>query len=114
MLRLRCIDGKFAGQVLEFDKHVVVIGRDPDCDLLLDDTSCSRRHAKIVLTDSGHAIRDLASTNGLRVNGEKTGERTLELGDQLRIGRNVFVYATETAPSNRVMVLMDVKKLILG
>ena len=59
MLRLRCLEGKYAGQVLEFNKDCIVVGREIDCDLMLDDVACSRHHAKVFATDEGFAIQDL-------------------------------------------------------
>ena len=66
---------------LEFDLNArpgrnYVIGRNRAvCDLVIDDQGVSRQHAEIVVTASGVYIRDLGSSNGTRVNGQRvTGE----------------------------------------
>jgi hypothetical protein len=62
-----------------------VIGR-TNCDLALDDSHISRRHAEIRLVDSKLVIEDLASRNGTRVNGEKITVMELEPNDLISIG----------------------------
>jgi pSer/pThr/pTyr-binding forkhead associated (FHA) protein len=64
-----------------------VVGRAPDCDIVLLDKSVSRAHASIVLAASGPAIRDLGSRNGTWVNGLRIGsDRRLRPGDRVRFG----------------------------
>jgi pSer/pThr/pTyr-binding forkhead associated (FHA) protein len=63
-----------------------VVGRGSDCQLALDDALVSRRHAMLIVTDELF-VEDLASRNGVWVNGEKIGGRTkLADGDKIRIG----------------------------
>jgi predicted component of type VI protein secretion system len=67
----------------------VVVGRAAATDLVVPDHSVSRRHAEFFLdAPSGRlTLRDLGSTNGTRVNGERLeSERTLWAGDQIRLG----------------------------
>ncbi len=45
----------------------IVIGRAPDCDLLLQNESISRQHTRIALEEDGWVLRDLGSKNGSRV-----------------------------------------------
>lgn len=64
-----------------------VMGRAPDCDVVLLDKSVSRVHAAIVLSASGPALRDLGSRNGTWVNGLRLGsDRRLRTGDHVRLG----------------------------
>jgi hypothetical protein len=66
----------------------VLIGRDPDNDLLLRSRQVSRYHAAIVPTAEGHYyVVDLNSANGVHVNGERTERCLLGDGDVLRIGQ---------------------------
>jgi putative serine protease PepD len=63
-----------SGEVRESDVGVdkIVIGRDPDCDLVLDDTLVSRRHAEIERREDGRTyVSDLGSTNGTLLNGRR-------------------------------------------
>ena len=68
-----------------------VIGRDETADVGLDDPGISRRHAEVRVTiDGPHfvtAIRDLGSTNGTFVNGERVTSQHVEPGDRLTLGR---------------------------
>ena len=75
----------------------LVIGRDPDCDIVLDSREVSRRHATIVPALLGYTLRD-ESTNGVFVNGERA-ERVhlLGQGDIVRVGDSIFRFAADSA-----------------
>jgi hypothetical protein len=63
------------------------IGRSRDCDIVLDDSNVSRRHAEISPSGQGWLIKDLGSTNGVRVNGRTVdGPHPLDSGDRLELG----------------------------
>jgi hypothetical protein len=70
---------------------LTVLGRDATADITLEDPGISRRHAEIRVTyDGPHlviSIRDLGSTNGTYVNGEKITSRRLAEGDRITVGR---------------------------
>ena len=70
--------------VIESD--IVVVGRDPSCDLVLNDPKSSRRHAVVESGPGGLVIRDTGSANGISVNGVKTERAALKTGDVFRIG----------------------------
>jgi hypothetical protein len=64
-----------------------VIGRSPNLPIMLDHDTVSRRHAELFCDPFGRWwIRDLGSTNGTTVNGERVVERVLQPGDLLGIG----------------------------
>jgi HD-GYP domain-containing protein (c-di-GMP phosphodiesterase class II) len=63
------------------------IGRLDDNDLAFDNPYISRHHAEIVEKDGGHIIRDLGSTSGTYVNGQRVVEHVLLDGDLIRLGR---------------------------
>jgi pSer/pThr/pTyr-binding forkhead associated (FHA) protein len=65
---------------------VAVLGRDPSCDLVLNDTKCSRRHAVLEEGPDGLAIRDSGSANGVHVNGKRVARARLRPGDTIRLG----------------------------
>lgn len=74
-------------------RHVVppggaLLGRSRDCDVVLSDPNVSRHHAEVRPGgETGWTIRDLGSTNGVRVNGRQLrGEQPLHPGDQLELG----------------------------
>jgi hypothetical protein len=69
------------------------IGRSRDCDVVLEDSGASRRHAEILPHADGWAIRDLDSTNGVRVNGRPVaGAQPLLQGDLVEIGSTEIVF----------------------
>ena len=67
-------------------EQVVTIGRAPDNTIHIDDPSVSSRHAELRRGDKTYQLRDLASTNGTRVNGTGASEITLHPGDRVRFG----------------------------
>jgi DNA-binding winged helix-turn-helix (wHTH) protein len=70
---------------LEFGENL--IGRAPDSALFVDDFSVSRRHARIVIDDSGAVLEDLGSKNGTLVRGRRiAGARRLADKDSIEIG----------------------------
>jgi pSer/pThr/pTyr-binding forkhead associated (FHA) protein len=72
--------------------EAVLIGRSRSCDLSLRSPAASRRHAEIVLAASGWLVRDLDSTNGTFVNGERVRERLLCPGDRIEIGSDAITF----------------------
>ena len=71
---------------LEIDA-AIVIGRSADCDVRLDDTFLSSRHARVANDGGDLSIEDLGSTNGTYVNQELVKGRVhLERGDIVQVG----------------------------
>ena len=64
----------------------LLVGRHHACDVVLSDSSVSRRHARLVLRDGTWVVQDLESTNGTIVNGVQVGRCALRPGDQLVLG----------------------------
>ncbi|NOX58523.1 MAG: SpoIIE family protein phosphatase [Planctomycetes bacterium] len=64
----------------------VTMGRDPNCDIPLDDLSTSRRHARIRFENGTYYLEDLGSKNGLVVNNVDTRSAVLQSGDEILIG----------------------------
>lgn len=66
---------------------LVRIGRAPDCDLILDRPEVSRHHAELLRIDAAtYEVRDLGSTNGIRVNGVRVQTAMVGDGDQIHLG----------------------------
>lgn len=86
-LTLEIVEGPGAGKQLVLDRPVV-IGRDPDTDLVLEDDEVSRRHARVTPASDGSAtVEDLGSANGTFVNhNELYGPARLDPGDELLVG----------------------------
>jgi len=71
----------------------VTIGRSRDCDIALEDTGISRRHAEIRPTPDGWTVEDLGSTNGVLLNGHPIrGAELLEAGDRIELGSTEIVF----------------------
>ena len=72
-------------------EHAVTIGRSSDCDLSLQDTYLSSRHARVANDSGDLSIEDLGSTNGTYVNQELVEGRVhLERGDIVQVGGVLF------------------------
>ncbi len=92
------VDG---GTPLKISKDVTVVGRREYCDLQVDDPSLSKRHCVLVKTDGLLVIRDLATTNGTKVKGQKIRWAALLPDDRIALGSIKFkVYlGPDDAPS---------------
>ena len=71
---------------------ITTLGRGPDNQVQIDETSVSRHHAQITLEVEGFVIRDLDSQNGSFVNGEPIKEHLLVDGDRIQIGTARFIF----------------------
>ena len=67
-------------------KDLTVIGRREYCDVHIDDPSLSKRHAVIVKTDGLLVIRDLVTTNGTKVKGQRIRWAALLPDDKITLG----------------------------
>jgi hypothetical protein len=72
----------------------IVIGRLPECAVVLGDPNVSRRHAEIRRHGSEVVVVDLQSTNGTRVNGIPVREQPLSDGDEVSVGTTVLRFET--------------------
>jgi hypothetical protein len=73
-----------------------VIGRSRDCDIVLSDGNVSRRHAEVVSTPEGWAVKDLGSTNGVLLNGRRVeGSGPLRPGDRIELGTTELRFELE-------------------
>ena len=79
----------------------MLVGRKEDCDVRLDHKSISKLHCVLVKTDGLLLLRDLGSTNGTRVNGQRVRRAALLPNDHLQLASlryTVQVAADEAAP----------------
>jgi len=82
-------------------EHGLDIGRDPECKLPAGGKGVSRRHAQIHRQGPLFAIKDLGSTNGTFLNGQRTQHAAIAPGAVLRIGEQVGVFSESVeAPSD--------------
>lgn len=98
------LEGEAAGQRWLIQEDQVLVGRGPDCDIILPERRISRHHARIERTADGHyLLHDLGSKNGTWVNGEEVGEapRLLQDGDEIQFAlcvKMTFVGSDATLP----------------
>jgi hypothetical protein len=71
---------------------VTVIGRASDCDVRIEDSGVSRKHAEIRYSDGRVGVVDLGSTNGLTVNGKPAERVELKDGDRIDIGHSTLIF----------------------
>jgi len=74
------------GRRITIGAQSLVLGRLPECAVVLNDANVSRRHAEIRRRGSDVVVVDLGSTNGTRVNGVRVKEQLLNDGDEIEVG----------------------------
>jgi pSer/pThr/pTyr-binding forkhead associated (FHA) protein len=90
-LRLVAEGGPYDGRVFELVGAELAVGRAVDNDIVLDDPSLSRKHARLYRRGPGELeVEDLGSSNGTFVNERKVGRGMVEPGDLLRFGELAF------------------------
>lgn len=89
---LTIVRGPQIGTTYALDDKVQTIGRDPQCDIFLNDMTVSRSHAQISPSGSGFAISDLSSYNGIWINNENVDSARLYDGDIIQIGTFCLIY----------------------
>ncbi|MFX4286421.1 FHA domain-containing protein FhaB/FipA [Janibacter sp. G349] len=83
--------GPLTGTSLPLRESGVLIGRNPECALVLDDEFASGRHARIIRGEDGWYVEDLGSTNGTFLGQYRVGDPVpVETGTSIRIGRTVI------------------------
>ncbi len=84
-------EGSLRGTTLTLGQAPVLIGRAPECTLVLDDDYASARHARLFPQDGSWLAEDLGSTNGTFLGGTRLTEPTrVEAGVPVRVGRTVL------------------------
>ncbi len=88
MVKLRLVPP--LGKPIEIDKDSVLIGRELTCDIVLNDGSVSRRHAKIERIEGAFKITDQGSANGTFLDSQRITGSFLKNGQELRLGGMVY------------------------
>ncbi|HEX3150519.1 MAG TPA: FHA domain-containing protein [Gemmataceae bacterium] len=90
------------GTPIEIAKDLLLVGRKEDCDIRLEHKSVSKLHCVLVRAEGLLLLRDLGSTNGTRVNGQRVRRAALLPNDQLQLASvrfSVQVAASDPPPS---------------
>ena len=115
MATLTILDGSEKGRVISLSSERMVLGREEDCDIRINQTSISRHHAVLSCRGGAWSIDDLQSQNGVFVNQEAvSGSRTLYPPCQIRFGAINMQFALEEAapvPSPEGVSDFDVERI---
>jgi hypothetical protein len=113
-----------SGQRIELENnHSYVLGRGRECDVVVSDMACSRRHARITVGGEGRRavfVEDLGSRNGTYVNDARIWDRTsVKDGGIIRIGATVYMLLLDEAEKQPPEELFDtgtvaIEKLSFG
>jgi pSer/pThr/pTyr-binding forkhead associated (FHA) protein len=96
---LEFMSGKKKGRSVKFDRGRVIIGRGEEADLTLDDQGVSRKHTMIEVHSRDQVyISDLASQNGVWLNGMRIRQTRLIHGDLLRMGSTILKFVVQDVP----------------
>lgn len=89
------------GERREFtlDGETTMVGRRPDSTLRVASSDVSRQHCQLVVKDGTVVVKDLGSSNGTFVNGQRVAEKQLAPGDRLTVGPVVFVVQIDGEPA---------------
>ncbi len=82
----------------------ITIGRDPSCDITLPLDHLSRKHVELELSGGQLHIRDLDSSNGTYVNGEKISQAILKTGDKIKLDVVTFTVNGPTHDPNKTII----------
>ena len=74
-------------------KNSIIIGRDPECDIVIDKSEASRKHVRVTRKDNNFFIEDLNSVNGIFLNSVPTpGKQQIKHQDIIQIGSAMLVF----------------------
>ena len=94
------VAGGAEGTEYALERPSTTVGRGPDVDLPFPDDAMSRQHAAFEVQAMGVRVRDMGSTNGTQVNGQRISAAELKHGDKITIGEHCFQYVIEERESS--------------
>jgi hypothetical protein len=103
MPRLVAQSPEFEGKSFDLTGPEITVGRVADNKVQVEHASVSGHHAVLKLDGLDYVIKDLDSTNGTRINGEKIAEQKLRRNDVLRLGNIELLYDSEHQPPGQPM-----------
>lgn len=104
------VDGVPRTWDLEVGDREATLGRDRGCTIALEDKAISRSHARILPSPQGILLRDLGSSNGTWVNGQRITEALLRDGDEIRLGACVIRFVLPLDQAKTVMMEAEALK----
>lgn len=85
-------EGPYRGKKLPLEQGRHVMGRRASCDIVLAETTVSRRHACLEYLNGSYYLTDLGSANGTLVNGVQIQRKKLAPGDEVVLGNSRFIF----------------------
>ncbi|MDA1129605.1 MAG: FHA domain-containing protein, partial [Chloroflexi bacterium] len=84
--------GPRMGETVNMGRETISIGRSPENDIVIDDPTVSRKHARVVFDGNQYVVEDLASTAGVKVNGNKVQKAAMPVGATMKLGDTEIVF----------------------
>src|SRR5438270_6543401 len=100
MPKLVLLSAGMTGRTHDLKADKTTIGRVEDNTFQIAEPSVSSHHCEIVLRGADVVVKDLNSTNGTFINGEKVTETVLKAGQVLRLGQIEMRLETDSTPSS--------------
>jgi len=89
---LEMLSGSTPGKIFPIEKDEIAVGREPTCDIVINDTEVSRKHLRLFWSEPGYILEDLGSTNGVLINNKKLiSPQGLHGGEKITLGGNVVL-----------------------
>ena len=117
MYYLQAINGPQAGKRYELKGDKYILGRHPDCQVVIEVGAVSRNHCQLVRDGTGYALEDLGSRNGTFLNDEATkieGRRPLKAGDEIRVCEVSFKFAGDAHLAGSPASTDSIPKIVDG
>jgi adenylate cyclase len=102
------------GDPIPLISEVMTIGRRESCDIRLNFQNISSTHCELSLRNGVWHIRDLNSTNGIKVNGERTLRRPLRPGDELSLANHKYTIHYQLAAGSKLEDVFSEEEDVFG
>ena len=103
-------DDNFFHQIVSYElpsSGEILIGRAPECDIIIDDSTVSYNHARLIIANGRITVIDLGSSNGTFVNGTAVRRATLTTAGQLQVGQVIVEFGQDGLQTNQLDVRLD-------
>ncbi len=100
------------GPSIQIDKPILLFGRHEECDVQLNSKKVSRRHCVVAQVNDYFVVRDLGSTNGVKINGQRVAEGKLVPGDELQVGNYKYQVCGDPLGRSKEQPVVDSFKVI--
>ncbi|MBP3960432.1 FHA domain-containing protein [Gemmata sp. G18] len=102
------------GDAIPLVNEVMTIGRRESCDICLRFQNISGSHCELSLRDGIWHLRDLNSTNGVKVNGDRTLRRPLRPGDEIDIAKHKYIIQYQPRPGVKLEEIFEEEDNVFG